>query len=605
MRSRAASADHPDEVVEESIEYHEDDVNQSPLPGGFQLTRHTRSHYDLHSNKKDTRSSRGLQPQMASSMRGPSRVPLQPRVSTPPCATSHHSNSALCGSGSSAFSSGGHRSNQSSCSCLSPGAAGSGSSSAAGVVSSGGPPRRARNPHNRDLRVAGGNSILSGASPTARNANANAFWQLPASPVRHALHSGSSKEHDLGTPPSPCFGDLLPGSPLPLGLGNLDGETLGLGDGLSLGGLDLPPHVGHDTYVTDMDSRYGLDGLDAESQSVAERSVIPSAGGIGHEQHGWMSAGGDEHDGCDARAVSADAHALLGGDDDEAADATGAPSAAGLHGPWYLPPDFGDPRRHHYDLPEVGGRASRAGGVSRGRMSAISATDEIEEDIDELEELGRMPASRGSIGSAGLATSVSASPFLGGGPNDFHGDGPETPEAPVPVAVTRSRSDAPHHHEASRHRAGQTQRGQQRRRSRDDSGDETLGGDEFAAGDYPWDSREGDESASPNLGGTAPPEMLRASLPMAERAPARSGKAQAAAMYAAAEHPEREAAGQAAGHAVGHAAGHAGSGGRRARGDLVDVDAEDVEAEAEGEEEAAALAEAHAMVKANHASCPV
>ena len=54
QRSRAASAD--EEVVEESIEYQEDDDLKS-LAGGLSLQRHTRSHYDLHS-KKDTRGGR-------------------------------------------------------------------------------------------------------------------------------------------------------------------------------------------------------------------------------------------------------------------------------------------------------------------------------------------------------------------------------------------------------------------------------------------------------------------------------------------------------------------------------------------------------------------
>ena len=47
FRSRAASLDNDDPAIEESIEYHEDDDLKSL--GGLSLTRHTRSHYDLHS----------------------------------------------------------------------------------------------------------------------------------------------------------------------------------------------------------------------------------------------------------------------------------------------------------------------------------------------------------------------------------------------------------------------------------------------------------------------------------------------------------------------------------------------------------------------------
>ena len=50
--SRAASLD-IDEVVEESIEcLEEDDVK---MAGGLHLTRHTRSHYDLHTKKESGR----------------------------------------------------------------------------------------------------------------------------------------------------------------------------------------------------------------------------------------------------------------------------------------------------------------------------------------------------------------------------------------------------------------------------------------------------------------------------------------------------------------------------------------------------------------------
>ena len=53
-----------------------------------------------------------------------------------------------------------------------------------------------------ELRVAGASSLLGGgSSPSART-----FWQLPASPVRHALHSGSNALH------SGSSGDLQWGS---------------------------------------------------------------------------------------------------------------------------------------------------------------------------------------------------------------------------------------------------------------------------------------------------------------------------------------------------------------------------------------------------------
>ena len=51
FRSRAASLDNngDDGAIEESIEYHEDDETLKSVAGGLHLTRHTRSHYDLHS----------------------------------------------------------------------------------------------------------------------------------------------------------------------------------------------------------------------------------------------------------------------------------------------------------------------------------------------------------------------------------------------------------------------------------------------------------------------------------------------------------------------------------------------------------------------------
>ena len=98
-RSRAASMD--DEVVEESIECHDDDDGNKNIGGGLQLTRQTRSHYDLHS-KKETRGPVSRGPSQA--LRGPSRVPLQPRISTPPCASSEHQHRNL--SSSSCYASG-------------------------------------------------------------------------------------------------------------------------------------------------------------------------------------------------------------------------------------------------------------------------------------------------------------------------------------------------------------------------------------------------------------------------------------------------------------------------------------------------------------------
>ena len=84
-----------------------------------------------------------------------------------------------------------------------------------------------------------------------------------------------------------------------------------------------------------------------------------------------------------------------------------APSSGGIQqGPWYLPPSFNalQPGAAS-EVPS--GRVSRQCG-SRGRMSSVSANDEIEEDIDELDELARNLASRGSVAAE---VSQSNSPF--------------------------------------------------------------------------------------------------------------------------------------------------------------------------------------------------
>ena len=213
-----------DEVVEESIEYADDDDAVNIRPGGLPLTRHTRSHYDLHSKKEGaTRSGAGRggghsHSQSLRATTNPSRVPLQPRLSTPPCA-SLGSNSCCGTSGNSMSSSsnswgaGGQRSSNS---CLSPSAVAPQASSASSAS------RRNRASHdtrphaNRELRVAGGSALAAGVSPSVAR-NQNAFWQLPASPVRHAMRGSAL------TPDSPDA-QLVPGSPIPMGLaGGPDG----------------------------------------------------------------------------------------------------------------------------------------------------------------------------------------------------------------------------------------------------------------------------------------------------------------------------------------------------------------------------------------------
>ena len=213
-----------DGEVEESIEYVEDTDEAAghngllPNHSGLHMTRHTRSHFDLHS-KKQSGLHGGHSRTQTELRRGPAqpRVPLQPRVSTPPCVSSRHEPLSGGGAGSSSggnsWGSGGQRS----CSCLSP----------SGTYASTGAPRsKPRQPaalrpephrdshRERELRVAG-------VSPSART-----FWQLPSSPVR-ALRG--SAESSVATPPSPDA-LLVPGSPT-VGLGfDHDGflETSGM-----------------------------------------------------------------------------------------------------------------------------------------------------------------------------------------------------------------------------------------------------------------------------------------------------------------------------------------------------------------------------------------
>ena len=72
-----------------------------------------------------------------------------------------------------------------------------------------------------------------------------------------------------------------------------------------------------------------------------------------------MSAG----DGADERdAPSSAEHGLLGADDEDGVQCghdvlAAAPSTAGLHGPWYIPPNFGAYSHEHF--PESSGRGSR------------------------------------------------------------------------------------------------------------------------------------------------------------------------------------------------------------------------------------------------------
>ena len=216
-----------DEEVEESIEFaHDDDDGSSP--SSISLTRHTRSHYDLHSRKGGVTSARHT------SQHSTQRVPLQPRVSTPPCA-------AASGAGTSASWIGGVGGR--SCSCLGSSASPAASVHSGGMHSS----RRARQPQQptRELRVG------PGVSPSRVADGTRIFSQLPASPVRK-LRSGdglgqvpASPEEALGydcslptspyMPSSPC----VPGSPA-LGLGYDD-----MADG-GFGGF-MPPEDGRDS----------------------------------------------------------------------------------------------------------------------------------------------------------------------------------------------------------------------------------------------------------------------------------------------------------------------------------------------------------------------
>ena len=107
----------------------------------------------------------------------------------------------------------------SSCSCLSPGAS--------GTSARRGHQRGTHDkPHTqRDLRVAGGSAIV-GASPNVVQ-NQRSFFQLPASPVRHAMRGGGAAM----TPPSPDA-MLVPGSPIPgFDAGGLEGSDCGGEDG--------------------------------------------------------------------------------------------------------------------------------------------------------------------------------------------------------------------------------------------------------------------------------------------------------------------------------------------------------------------------------------
>ena len=315
-RVRPPSGIGGDDEVEESIEYVEDDEQHNSvghlsanIHPSMQVTRHTRSHFELHSKKPSAAAHSGSSRPAVELRRGQPqpRVPLQPRVSTPPCASTAASHqlpsSGGKASGGNSWGSGG---GQRSCSCLSP----SGTYASAQPAASRKPrqptglagPSGHREAHN--LRV-------SGVSPSART-----FWQLPSSPVRALRGSADSS---IGTPPSPDA-MLIPGSPN-LGLGDtgmVDGGAPGvgnsgwLGDDLVSGALDRRP------------------GTEEESRAYAPEPA-----------------------------------------------AAAAPSA--LSGPWHLPPDFGAHMSRVADMDVASGRGSRAGGVSRGRMSAVSANDEIEE----------------------------------------------------------------------------------------------------------------------------------------------------------------------------------------------------------------------------------
>ena len=108
-----------EDEVEESIEFMEDEgglANGAPT-SQHGMTRHTRSHYDLHSKKAGHAAGRHA-PAHAVLSRGPPRVPLQPRVSTPPCACA--TSGGMCGSGGPSAAAGWGGAGGRSCTCLSP-----------------------------------------------------------------------------------------------------------------------------------------------------------------------------------------------------------------------------------------------------------------------------------------------------------------------------------------------------------------------------------------------------------------------------------------------------------------------------------------------------
>ena len=96
-----------DDEVEESIELaHDEDEG---TPSNLVTTRHTRSHYDLHNRKSGGISARHASRDVHGHTA--TRVPLQPRVSTPPCPPG----SFLGGSGGVAGASGAGRHSCGSC----------------------------------------------------------------------------------------------------------------------------------------------------------------------------------------------------------------------------------------------------------------------------------------------------------------------------------------------------------------------------------------------------------------------------------------------------------------------------------------------------------
>ena len=508
-RSRAASLDYQEEeVVEESIEYQpDDDVNK---PSGMHLTtRHTRSHYDLHEKKGGGGRVRGgFMAPTQSSNRGP-RVPLQPREMEPPIAPSHapehgtHRSAASCFGGGSSSGSGGwgascssSRCGGSSCSCLSPGAS--------GTSARRGHQRGTHDkPHTqRDLRVAGGSAIV-GASPNVVQ-NQRSFFQLPASPVRHAMRGGGAAM----TPPSPDA-MLVPGSPIPgFDAGGLEGSDCGGEDGYqasaSMSNLHAEVNEGRGGGGGGGGLSSGMMGREAGlmrryADTPPDNEVFdpPSSAEHGPEVQDDGGLNMQPSPPILATAVAQ------------------APSSGGIQqGPWYLPPSFNalQPGAHS-EVPS--GRVSRQCG-SRGRMSSVSANDEIEEDIDELDELARNLASRGSVAAE---VSQSNSPFphdaVGTPTRETHPPPPRQPQnqqitdevgSMQPPIVQRSQSDG-----SSQHR----NRNNQQRISHDGSVASGELPDEYAANDFPWD---GPSPSSPeignqyNLGRTAPPEVLHSQL---------------------------------------------------------------------------------------------